>query len=188
MDSSHALHCSLHISALRWFWDTAESIAGEPVDRSWGVLLGGVAPSPLLRGFKGLAYVWDVLRCAFLSVLYRLWVRASYALRSHPPSPGPTPLFYEGRHVILATLSSVRETITLDARRVLDGVHHTLRDGTERAESRRSAFFSSSWLAVGWVSATPDSSNAPFNILLSPSFPVRVQLAGLAHPFPHFPV
>ena len=177
-DTSHALSCSLHISAITWFWETASSLIAAPVSRTWGALLGGVSPSSFLKGFTGLAYVWDVLRCAFLSSLYRLWLRASYTSRSLSLPPGMR--IYEGRHVILATISAVRRTIVLDARRVVDGVSHTQRNGSRRVESRRASAFRASWLASGWVSSFPSDSD--FSVLFSPSFPVPVPLVGLSPP------
>ena len=182
-DSSHALSCSAHASALRWFWRTTEAMVGCSVDQSWGALLGGTVPVEVLRGFNGLAYAWEVFRISFLSSLYRMWVRAAASVHSlrqaNILTSSPPRTFYEGRNVILSCISAVREVITLDARRASDSVIHFRRDGTRTALPRRYQSFLSSWVEAGWIEGSFSLDDFRYSILLSPSFPVPVNLSGL---------
>ena len=151
------------------FWATAQSLApSEHFDRSVGSILGGYAPCEALSGFSGRAYVWEVLRVSFISVLYRLWLRASISAQ-HEGGQG---VFYEARHIILSTISNIRLTITLDARRARTGVRCIQRDGRLVERNRFLGFFNGSWLESGWASP----SHFP---RIGINFPVQLDIVGL---------
>ena len=133
----------------------------------------------VLRGFNRLAYAWEVFRISFLSSLYRMWVRAAASVHSlrqaNILTSSPPRTFYEG----LSCISAVREVITFDARRASDSVIHFCRDGTRTALPRRYQSFLSSWVEAGWVEGSFSLDDFRYSILLSPSFPVPVNLSGL---------
>ena len=141
------------------------------IHRTTEVLLGGCAPCLSLTGFSGLAYVWEVLRVAFLSVIYRLWVRAAICVQHE----GGQDVFYEFRHIILSTVANVRLVLNLDARRATTGVRYVQRDGIIRESDRFRLFYNASWQACGWSAATFGGRSPRFSVL----YPVPVDLAGL---------
>jgi hypothetical protein len=169
VDTNHAFFCPTHVAAMIWFWETAQSLAStETLERSVGTLLGGLVPCLSLSGFVGRAYVWEVLRVSFLSVLYRIWMRATISVQ-HEGGHG---VFYESRHIILSTIAAIRLTIRLDARRTLTGVRHVQRDGQLVESNRFLNFFNGSWISSGWASFT----HLP---RIGIDFPVQLDLSGL---------
>ena len=74
-DTAHVLRCQHYTEAVGWLWAVAESLgleptAARPLSDLWAELLGGVPPT----GVSGArARVWERLRLAFLSALYRDW-------------------------------------------------------------------------------------------------------------------
>ena len=172
-DTAHALVCGRHQSAIGWLWEVAESLAGGPVERSWGGLLGGRAPHQGLEGKSGRGYLWDVVRAAFLSALYRVWVRAWYAAFEGDA------LSYEAGHVVLATVGAVRAVARTDGRRALEGCSHARRDGVVvwTAPRRHVRAFQTSWEACGWAQASPF---AGVLVTFGALFPVVYDLRGLS--------
>jgi hypothetical protein len=168
-DTDHCLTCPHHAAALQWLWDVTEHLSpDDPIQRSSNVLLGGAPPSDSLRGFGGRAYVWEVLRVAFLSALYRIWTRASISVQ-HEGGRGL--VRYEARHIVLSAIANARVVARLDARRASHGTVHVLRDGSTASNERFRAFFEASWLASSWaVEAGPR---------LSTTFPIPINLDGL---------
>lgn len=175
-DTSHAFSCQHHSTAITWFWNMAQSLLpqNEFMSRSIGTLLGGVSPCTSLSGFTKKGYVWEVLRLAFISTLYRTWVRAAIQLSYSPSSP--TVQMYESRHIILSTIASVRLSILLDAKRASNGVRHVLRDGSISESNRFLSFFNDSWVAVTW--ANPLNSGRSI-VNLNSNFPFHLDLRGL---------
>jgi hypothetical protein len=172
VDTDHALHCIAHAAALQWLWAVARHLApSEVIHCTVDVLLGGCAPCLSLAGSNGLAYVWEVLRVAFISVIYRLWVRAAICVQHENGQD----VFYESRHVILSTVANVRLVLALDARRAATGVRYVQRDGIIRESDRFQLFFNASWQACGWSATTSSGRTPRFSVL----YPVPVDLAGL---------
>ena len=178
VDTDHALSCSAHSAAFMWFWSVAQSLVPtETIDRSTSVLLGGCAPCVGLAGFRGPAYCWEVLRVSFLSVLYRMWVRAGICVQQGDDQH----IFYESRHIILSAVACIRLIIRLDARRASAGVRHVQRDGAIVKSDRFRSFFVSSWVDTGWAYAH----SGRYFPCVGVVFPVMVDLENL-RPL-HFP-
>ena len=172
VDTDHAFLCQNHVAALSWFWAVTQTLApSSTISNFTGAILGGCAPCSSLSGFSGPAYVWEVLRISFISVLYRLWIRAAISVQHENGSN----VFYESRHIILSTVASVRRIIRLDARRARFGVSHILRDGTLIQINRFGNFYNASWKECGW-GMDFDLGSPPF---FGTSFPIRVNLSNL---------
>ena len=142
-----------------------------------------------LQGKQGLGYVWDVVRVAFLSTLYRFWVRAAVEEASamhggqerHAPQNRP----YESqRHVIIATIAAVRWVVCVDGRRALESVEHTRASGEQVRETRLRSAFIRSWVACGWGELRGEAASVATGVrcFFTTSFPVAVAVSGLRRP------
>ena len=109
-----------------------------------------------------------------LSSLYKLWVKAALSVTF---SSLNSSFFYESRHIILSTLSSIRLCILTDAKRVSHGVRSLRRDGTISESNRFSRFFEESWVSIGWASFS--------DVNINSTFPIRLDLRHLRQMFFH---
>ena len=131
----------------------------------------------------------DVVRVAFLSTLYRFWVRAAVEEASavhggherHAPRNRP----YESRHVIIATIAAVRWVVCVHGRRALESVEHTRASGEQVRETRLWSAFLRSWVACGWGELRGEAASVATGVrcLFTTSFPVAVVVSGLRRPF-----
>ena len=176
VDTSHGFRCPRHAEAMQWFWDTAQSLVPSSTmffDRSEAALLGGVHPCPALAGPGGLGYVWEILRVSFVSVLFRLWTRASICAQ-HDMGQN---IHYESRHIILSTIGHVRAVSLLDARRASCGSRSVLRDGSISESDRFLRLLESSWIQSGFISR--NAASGDFVVRFSNQWPIAVDLTGL---------
>ena len=114
------------------------------------------------------ARVWDRLRFAFLSALYRHWVHAHMSVQRGGTGGS------DGRFVVISAVCAVRAAIMADFRRSVESTSYVMRNGVEHVERRTAPF--DDWVEAGWAAV---DQTGVLVLSFSLSVPVRVRIMSL---------